>query len=133
MSIIVVVSIKFKSIQKSGEDYLEAIYNLLLTNNQVRSIDIANILGVTKPSTSRALNILADRGYVIKEKYGAVSLTQKGIEHAKEIQKKHKAVRMLLVDVLGIDVAVAEIDACKIEHCLSEESAKKLYEFLKIE
>lgn len=121
-----------KIIHKSGEDYLEAIYNLSLNQEKVRSVDIAKALGVSKPSTFSALQNLAEQGCIIKENYGAVTLTEKGRRLAEGVQKKHKAIRMLLIDILKVSPASAEIDACKIEHCIGEETTRKLFDFLKI-
>jgi len=121
-----------KTLKKSGEDYLEAVYNLLKTNDHAHSVDIAKMLGVTKPSTFNALQILANEGYVEKQNYGAVTLTEKGRIYAETVLKKHTAIRMLLIDVLKVSKENAEADACKIEHCLSEETTEKLFEFLKI-
>lgn len=120
-----------KTIQKSGEDYLEAIYNLLQNSDHAHSVDIAKILGVTKPSTSKALQNLSEQGYIKKESYGAVTLTESGRQTAEAVLRKHKAVRDFLTDVLKVSPHTAEEDACKIEHCLSEETAEKLFEFLK--
>ena len=120
-------------IQKSGEDYLEAVYNLSLTGNKVRSIDVARAMGVSKPSTFKALQNLAERGYIEKENYGTPKLTPKGVEHAQLVLKKHKAIRMLLIDVLKVSPDAAEIDACKIEHFIGEETAIRLFEFLGID
>ena len=121
-----------KTIRKSGEDYLETIYNLLGDGQSVRSVVVAKALGVSKPSAFNAFKVLAEEGYIVKEPYGAVSLTVKGVQYARAIQKKHKAIRMLLIDVLKVSAAVAERDACKIEHCLSEETTDRLFEFLKL-
>jgi len=117
---------------KSGEDYLEAIYNLSQEKTQIRSVDIANILKVTKPSTFTALQNLAEQGCIIKENYGTVTLTDKGRQLAQAVLKKHKAIRMLLKDVLHVSPENAENDACKIEHVISEETTQRLFEFLKI-
>ena len=119
-----------RKIQKSGEDYLEAIYNLLEKDDHAHSVDISRMLGVTKPSTFKALQILSEQGCIIKESYGAVTLTEKGRMIAYEVQKKHKAIRTLLVSVLGVTPEVAEVDACKIEHFISKETSDKLFEFL---
>ena len=121
-----------KTIQKSGEDYLEAVYNLLEKDDHAHSADIARILGVSKPSTFKALQILAEEGYIEKENYGAVTLTEKGRHYAQAVQKKHKAIRMLLIDVLKVSPIEAEADACKIEHCIGKETTQRLFEFLKI-
>lgn len=115
---------------KSGEDYLEAIYNLSLNDEKVKSVDIARLLGVTKPSTFRALEILSKDGYILKENYGAITITKAGKEKALQIIKKHNALKKLLTDFLGVCDSVAEIDACKIEHNLSDETAQKLFDFL---
>lgn len=93
-------------------------------------MEIANHMKVSKPSTCRALGILAQQGYIEKEKYGAVKLTELGSLVATNVQNKHRAVKMLLVDILKVSPLVAEIDACKIEHSISEETAQKLFEFL---
>jgi len=121
-----------QKIQKSGEDYLETIYNLSIVNANVRSVDVATSLGVTKPSVAKALKILEQQEYVQKEKYGKITLTEKGNLLAEIIQKKHKAIRMFLIEVLKVSPEKAEIDACRIEHCLSEETTEKLFEFLNI-
>ena len=120
-----------KIIQKSGEDYLETIYNLLAKDDHAHSADIARTLGVSKPSTFKALQVLAEQGYLQKENYGAVTLTEKGRNYAENIQKKHTAIRKLLTDVLGVSPQNAEIDACKIEHFIGEETTERLFEFLK--
>ena len=119
-----------KALQKSGEDYLEAIYNILKKEDHAHSVNIAKMLNVSKPSTFKALQILAEKGYIEKENYGAVTLTKKGKEHAETVIKKHQAIRMLLIDILKVSQETAESDACKIEHCLSEETTEKLFSFL---
>ncbi|MCL2675345.1 MAG: metal-dependent transcriptional regulator [Firmicutes bacterium] len=121
-----------KTIQKSGEDYLETIYNLLEKDDHAHSADIAKALGVSKPSTFKAMQALAEQGYIKKESYGAVTLTEKGTAAARAVQKKHKAIRMLLIKVLGVSPKNAEIDACKIEHFIGEETTEKLFDFLKV-
>ena len=120
------------SLKKSGEDYLETIFNLSKQGGKVKSVDVAAALNVTKPSTHRAIENLIDKGLALKESYGQVSLTQEGERIAKEVLKKHKAVTMLLTQILGVSEEIAEIDACKIEHELSDETTQKLYEFLKL-
>lgn len=118
-----------KQLLKSGEDYLEAIYNLSKSKEHVHSIEIAQLLGVSKPSICRALQNLSEQGCIEKQPYGAVNLTPLGLKLAKSIENKHKALKMLLTDVLGVCPEIAEIDACKIEHNLSEETTAKLFEF----
>ncbi|MCL2822044.1 MAG: metal-dependent transcriptional regulator [Firmicutes bacterium] len=123
---------QIKKVNKSSEDYLEAIYHILQSSDHAHSVDIAKVLGVSKPSTFSALKKLASLGLIEKESYGSVVLTKNGEEIAKSIVKKHKAVLMLLVDVLGVSPNTANLDACKIEHSLSEETTQKLFSFLKI-
>jgi Mn-dependent DtxR family transcriptional regulator len=89
-------------------------------------------LGVSKPSTSNAIAQLVAAGYAVKQSYGAVTLTDLGKETAQEIKKRHNSIKTFLVTVLGVSEVTAESDACKIEHCLSEETATKLYKFLKL-
>jgi Mn-dependent DtxR family transcriptional regulator len=89
-------------------------------------------MGVSKPSTFRALQNLSEQGYIQKQAYGAVTLTEKGRTEAQTIRNKHKAIRTLLTDTLGVSPAIAEADACKIEHFISDETTQKLFEFLKI-
>jgi len=113
-----------------GEDYLEAIYNLSADSDHAHSVDVAKILGVTKPTAFKALQKLSVQGYINKENYGSIGLTVKGRKTAEEIIRKHQAVRMLLTDVLKVSPETAEADACKIEHCISRETTKKLFEFL---
>ena len=119
-----------QTINRSCEDYLETIYNLSQDNAHVRSTDVANALRVTKPSTHRAIASLTNKGLVNKEAYGTIMLTEQGRKLAQNVLKKHEAVRKLLIDVLNVSPQNAEADACKIEHCISEETTQKLYDFL---
>ena len=121
-----------KKLLKSGEDYLEAVYNLLQKDDHAHSVDVAKALGVSKPSAFKAMQNLVEQGYIIKENYGAVTLTEKGKACARTIRKKHKAIRMLLTDVLKVSPENAEADACKIEHFIGGETTRKLFEFLNL-
>lgn len=118
------------TIRKSGEDYLETIYNLSHENPCVRSTDVARVMEVAKPSAHKALGALAEQGFILKESYGTITLTEQGKTVARGILNKHEAVRKLLVDVLNVSPQNAEKDACKIEHCISEETTQKLCKFL---
>lgn len=117
-------------LHKSGEDYLEAVLFIEAQKGRVKSIDVANYLGVSKPSVNRALNILQDMGYISKPSYGEVTITDEGRKTAKLIAQKHVALTRLLTDVLGVSPDVAEKDACKIEHDISQETTQRLIEFL---
>lgn len=117
-------------LRKSGEDYLEAILFIEEEKGIVKSVDIATYLGVSKPSVNKALTILQEMGYVSKPNYSQVTITQEGRKKAKAVAQKHSALTRLLTDVLGVSEDVAEKDACKIEHDISEETTEKLIAFL---
>ena len=120
-------------LRKSGEDYLEAILFIEEEKGIVKSVDIATYLGVSKPSVNKALTILQEMGYVSKPNYSQVTITQEGRKKAKAVAQKHSALTRLLTDVLGVSEEVAEKDACKIEHDISEETTQKLIAFLRSE
>ena len=120
-----------KNLYKSGEDYLEAVLFIERKKGRVKSIDVANYLGVSRPSVNRALTNLQEMGYVSKPIYGEVTITDEGRKRAEVVAKKHVALTQLLTDVLGVSHEVAEKDACKIEHDISDETTEKLIEYLK--
>ena len=108
-------------IQKSGEDYLETMLMLKEKNGYVRSIDVARHLDVSKPSVSYATKRLRESGYITMNDDGLIELTETGLEVATKIFDRHKMLKKFLV-MLGIDEALAEDDACKIEHDISNET-----------
>ena len=108
-------------IGKSAEDYLESMIILKEKNGYVRSIDIAGFLGVTKPSVSNAMKRLREEGYIEMDKSGLITVTGKGMEIADKIYTRHKKLTDFFV-ALGVDPDIAEDDACKIEHDLSDET-----------
>lgn len=118
------------NIHESGEDYLETILKLQEKNGRVRSIDIARELQYSKPSVSRAMSILKERGLIeIEER--AISLTEDGKEIAENIYSRHQFLQRFLED-LGVDEQTAEDDACRMEHVLSEESYQRLKQFIEM-
>jgi len=117
-------------IRESGENYLETIYILKEKIGQVRSIDIAAELNYSKPSISRAVNILRENNYVTMDSNGLISLTEKGEKIALKIYERHKFLTKLLM-YLGIEEKKATTDACKIEHVISAESFNKIKEYFK--
>ena len=119
-----------KLLTDSNEDYLEAIYILKLKFGKVRSIDIAKHLNVSKPGVNKAMNILKESNLIDKDPYGDVYLTSKGEDIAKKIYQKHTTIKEFLLK-LGIDENIAEIDCCKIEHVISEETFKAIKNHLK--
>ncbi|MGI6621341.1 MAG: metal-dependent transcriptional regulator [Bacillota bacterium] len=112
------------------EDYLEAILALSETHRAVRVTDIARQLDVAKPSVTTAINTLKEMGFVTQERYGKVYLTPSGREQAVRVNRRHKALRDFLVQVLGVDPDTADRDACLMEHAISSETMEKLALFL---
>ena len=108
-------------VQESGEMYLEAILVLSRKNGFVRSIDISEYLGYSKPSVSRAMGILRSGEYICMEKDGSITLTETGREIAEKIYERHTVLSNLLMR-LGVSEETAVADACKLEHAVSDES-----------
>ncbi len=109
------------SLHQSGEDYLEAILVLREKNGVVHSIDVAQHLGYSKPSVSRAVSLLKGEGYLIMERDGRLELTDAGVEVARNIYERHRFLNQWLIH-LGVSSETAEDDACKIEHNISDET-----------
>ncbi len=110
------------NIHESGEDYLETILILKNRKGYVRSVDIANELGYSKPSVSRAVGILKSAGYIVVESGGNIVLTELGLEKASAVYDKHKTIKLFLNKLLNVDETIAEKDACRIEHIISPET-----------
>ena len=116
---------------ESLEMYLETMYRLENELGKIRCVDIANSLHVSKPSVNKAVNVLKEQGYLTQEVYGNIYLTDEGREIGKKIFSRHQVIMRYLVEVLDIDPEIAEEDACKMEHILSEETFNKMKENLK--
>ena len=116
------------SVHESGEMYLEAILVLTRKNGFVRSIDVSEYLGYSKPSVSRAMGILRSGEYIVVDTDGAITLTESGKAIAEKIFERHTVLTRLLVK-LGVSEATAVADACKLEHAISDVSfdALKVY------
>lgn len=112
-------------VHESGEMYLEAILVLSKQSGFVRSIDVGEYLGYSKPSVSRAMGILRKGGYVLTDKDGSITLTEKGLALAETIYERHTVLTKLLV-YLGVQEEVASTDACKLEHAISDESFRAI-------
>jgi DtxR family Mn-dependent transcriptional regulator len=110
---------------QSLEDYLEMV-SFLADEGEVRVTDIAIRLKVSKPSVLTALKILEDQGLLKHERYGTVSLTKQGVVRAAEIRDRHSLLTAFLRNIVGVSADIAEKDACKMEHLLSEETLKKM-------
>lgn len=118
-----------KIIEESTENYLETIYLLTKKQSEVRSIDIANALGYSKPSVSNAMKKLRTKGYIDMEDRGTVSLTESGRELAIATYDRHCVIHNLLVK-LGVDNEIALEDACRMEHVISDETYLAVKKFL---
>ena len=117
------------SVHESGEMYLEAILVLTKKNGSVRSIDVSEYLGYSKPSVSRAMGILRQGGYIVVEADGTLTLTQKGKAIAEKIYERHTFLSDLLIS-LGVSGETAAADACKLEHAISDESFEAIKRFV---
>ena len=115
-------------IHESGEMYLEAILVLSRKNGYVRSVDVSEYLGYSKPSVSRAMGILRSGAYIIMEKDGSITLTDSGREIAEKIFERHTVLSKLLIR-LGVSEETAAADACKMEHAVSDESFQAIKRF----
>lgn len=117
-------------IQESGEMYLETILVLTKRGGPVRSLDVANEMGYSKPSISRAMGILKNDGYIEIDESGYITLTTEGKKIAKTIYERHVVISELLIS-LGVDKKTAEEDACRIEHVISPKTFRALKKFNK--
>ena len=118
-------------IQESAENYLETILILKNKNGAVRSIDIANELGFSKPSVSVAMKNLRENGYIEVDSSGYITLLDSGRRIAEKIYDRHTTLSKWLVS-LGVDAKTAAEDACRIEHIISSESFEAIKKIAKI-
>ena len=116
-------------IKESAENYLEMVLMLKNRNGRVRSIDVANELGVTKPSVSVAMKNFREEGYIVIDEDGGIQLTDKGLEIAERVFERHGVVAQALM-LIGVDEETAYEDSCKIEHDISQQTFEKLKEFI---
>lgn len=117
-------------IKESAENYLEAILSIKKAKGNVRSIDVATDLGVSKPSVSVAMKNFREEGYITVDEDGYIDLSEKGLEIAKRVYERHEIISEALM-TLGVSRETALDDSCKIEHVISEESFLKIKEFVK--
>ena len=109
------------ALYESAEMYLETIYQLSRERGAVRSVDVAESMGYSKPSVSRAVGLLKKGGYLLMEKDGTLTLTEAGLETAHKIFERHTTLTNLLIR-LGVDPETASEDACKMEHVISDKT-----------
>ena len=116
-------------LQESGEMYLETIFVLSKKNAAVRSIDVVEYMGVSKPSVSRAIGLLKSGGYVNMDKDGHLTLTESGLDVANKIYARHELISGFLTS-LGVSEETAANDACRIEHHISDESFEAIKKYV---
>ena len=112
-------------LQESGEMYLETIHILSKKSDCVRSIDVGEYMGFSKPSVSRAVGLLKKGGYVVSDADGYLSLTEAGKEVAEKMYERHTLLTDFLVSI-GVSREVAAEDACKMEHYMSDETFRAM-------
>ncbi len=112
------------------ENYLEAIYELSKAGAGARVSDIAERMGVTKASTNSAMATLAEKGLIVNEKYREIFLTHEGLRLAELTSNKHKVIKQFLIQILKVEPAVADNDACAIEHVISSDSVSAMQDFM---
>ncbi len=116
-------------LKPSGEMYLETIYVLSKEKSSVRSIDVAEEMGYSKPSVSRAVAALKENQYISVDQSGLITLTEEGLRLAQKIYERHTVLSSVLM-MLGVDEKTASEDACKIEHVISDQSFETLKKFM---
>ena len=119
------------ALSRAGEDYLEAIYRISLQEGaSVRSVDVAEQLGVSKASVNKALSTLKEAGMVEQNRYGRVTLTAEGERYAALVWRAHRALRLFLERDLGVASETADAEACLMEHVLSADTMERLIGYL---
>ena len=118
------------ALHESAEMYMETIYELSQKQSSVRSIDVAEAMGYSKPSVSRAVGLLKQGGYLLMDKDGFLTLTESGVEVAKKIFERHNVLSRALMS-LGVSKEAAAEDACKIEHVISEKTFEAIKNYIK--
>ncbi len=120
------------SLSITHEDYLEAMVMLGATETaSVRAVDVAEKMGVSKASVNKAVGVLKEKGLVIQPYYGDITLTKEGVKYGNKVFDRHRVLTDFLSNAVGIDPAIAEEEACKMEHAISDESFRKWIAFIK--
>lgn len=122
--------VNIMQIQESGEMYLETILILSKKLDVVRSVDICEHMGYSKPSVSRAVGLLKNGGFISVDTHGHITLTDVGKSHAEKILERHRIVTEILISI-GVSEETATEDACKIEHVISDETFNAIKKILK--
>ena len=118
-----------EKLSSSLEDYLEVICNHIDENKTVRAVDISKKLNVSRASVTEALKKLASKGMLLYDRYGSITMTEKGIKEAQRVVSKHTSLQKFFEKVLGLETEEASQNACRIEHVISEKAFEKISEF----
>ena len=127
---------EFVHLTPANEDYLEALVEVEEAKGdfdeppELRSVDIAKLLDVSKASVNKALQTLREAGYIEQERYGRITLTDSGRAYGREIWKRHRVLRNFLVEDLGVDPEVANDEACEMEHTISQDTMNRWVSWL---
>lgn len=113
------------SLKESGEMYLETIYILCKSKSSVRSIDVAEYMNFSRASVSRGIGLLKKQNFILMDKDGYITLTEKGLKTAEKIYERHTVISKMLM-AMGIDEKTAIEDACRIEHIISDKTFEAL-------
>ena len=113
------------SLKESGEMYLETIYILCKSKSSVRSIDVAEYMNFSRASVSRGIGLLKKQDFIMMDRDGYITLTEKGLKTAEKIYERHTVISKMLM-LMGIDEKTATEDACRIEHVISDETFEAL-------
>ena len=113
------------SLKESGEMYLETIYFLCKSKSSVRSIDVAEYMNFSRASVSRGIGLLKKQNFILMDKDGYITLTEKGLKTAEKIYERHTVISKMLM-AMGIDEKTAIEDACRIEHIISDKTFEAL-------
>lgn len=113
------------SLKESGEMYLETIYILCKSKSSVRSIDVAEYMNFSRASVSRGIGLLKKQDFILMDRDGYITLTEKGLKTAEKIYERHTVISKMLM-LMGIDEKTATEDACRIEHVISDETFEAL-------
>lgn len=109
------------SLKESGEMYLETIYILSKSKSSVRSIDVAEYMNFSRASVSRGIGLLKKQDFILMDRDGYITLTEKGLKTAEKIYERHTVISKMLM-AMGIDEKTATEDACRIEHVISDKT-----------
>ena len=115
----------------SKEDYLELIYELSKDNSDFKAVDIAKAMNISRASVSEALKKLSEQGYIVYEKYKPAVLTEKGLKIAQQVLNKHNVLFSFFKDCLNLSEDDAQVNACRIEHVITETAFQKIQDIVK--